>query len=102
MRVPRQNEPLRSLIGRLALPQLGTTGYILLCSGIAIHFLTIYVGWRLGGWWSAGLSAMFPFAAQAYWILDIWQRTGIFLSFLTISCLAYALLWLAVACFRLR
>ena len=102
MRALRRSRPLRSLIGYVALPRLGTARYVLLWSGIAIHLLTIYVGWMLGGWWSAGLSAVFPFAAEVYWILHIWQRTGLFLSFLTISCLVYAFLWLVAACLKLK
>ena len=102
MRSLRRSKPLRWLIGYVALPRLGTARYILLWSGTAIHLLTIYVGWKLGGWLSAGLSAVFPFAAQIYWILHIWEETGIFLNFLTIVCLAYTVLWLAVPCLKLR
>ena len=74
----RRNRPLRAFMGYVGLPRLGTARYVLLWSGVAIHLLTIYVGWRLGGWLSAGLSAVFPFAAQAYWILHIWEETDIF------------------------
>jgi hypothetical protein len=102
MRAFRRSRPLRSLIGYVVLPRLDTGKYILLWSGLAIHLLTIYVGWVLAGWWAACLSAIFPFAAQAYWVLHIWQTTGSFLSFLTILCVAYALLWIAVVYFRLK
>src|SRR5687768_7163302 len=98
----RRNRPLRAFMDYVGLPRLGTARYVLLWSGVAIHLLTIYVGWRLGGWLSAGLSAVFPFAAQAYWILHIWEETDIFFNFLTIVCLGYAVLWLAVPCLKLR
>ena len=87
----------RSIKGYACMPRLRMTRFILVWSGIAIHLLTIYVAIMLGGWLDAGLSLIFPFAAEVYWIVDIWQKTGVFWHFLTLICFAYAAAWLIAA-----
>jgi hypothetical protein len=82
------------------MPKLRTARFVLVWTGIAIHLLTIYVAYRLGGWLEAGLSLLFPFAAQVYWIVDIWRETGGFWHFLTLICLAYIAAWLIAALIR--
>jgi hypothetical protein len=84
------------------MPRLGTARFVLLWTGLAIHLLTVYTALRLYGWLEAGLSLVFPFAAQVYWIVDLWERTGVFWNFLTIICLAYAAGWLAIVCLEQR
>ena len=84
------------------MPRLGTARFVLLWTGLAIHLLTVYTALRLYGWLEAGLSLVFPFAAQVYWIVDLWERTGVFWNFLTIICLAYAAGWLAIVCLKQR
>ena len=81
----------------LAIPRLGTARFVLLWTGLAIHLLTVYTALRLYGWLEAGLSLLFPFAAQIYWILELWERTGVFWNVLTILCFLYCAAWLAAA-----
>jgi hypothetical protein len=39
-------------------------------------------------------------SAQIYWMIVIWQRTGVFWHVLTIICLLYAAAWFIKACLR--
>jgi hypothetical protein len=93
---------LRSILGFVSMPRLGTSRFILLWAGLAIHLLTVYTALRLDGWLEAGLSLFFPFAAQVYWIVDIWQRTGNFWHSLTNICLVYAAAWFIAGCLQRR
>jgi hypothetical protein len=93
---------MRSVIHYLAMPRLRTARFCLLWLGIGLHLLTVFTAYRLGGWLEAGLSFLFPIAAQVYWILDIWERTGTFFNYLTLLCLSYALAWPLCALMRDR
>jgi hypothetical protein len=81
---------------KVCFPKLSSSAYVLLWVTIALHLFTVFVAVRVGGWLEGGLSFVFPAAAQVYWILELWQTTGHFFHFLTIACIAYLGLWVAV------
>lgn len=77
----------------ITMPRVGTIEYVVMLASVGLHIITAFVGLRLEGFIGAGLSLLFPFAAQAYWIVDLWSRTAIFWNPFTIMCAAYVLLW---------
>lgn len=82
------------LLYKVCMPRLKTPSFIVLWAGAALHLLTVYVAANVSGWISAALSLVFPVAAQVYWILELWQRTGVLVNFLTVACVAYIVAWL--------
>jgi hypothetical protein len=93
---------MTSILRKAWLPRLSTSAYALLWAGVALHLFTVFVAIRLGGWLSGGLSLLFPVAAQAYWILEIWDLTGRFMNFMTAICMAYVGMWLIIPLQRVR
>jgi hypothetical protein len=83
-----------SLLRRLCMPRLRTSSFILLWAGTAIHLFTVYIAGSIDGWLSAGLSLVFPVTAQVYWVLRLWQSSGTYLNFFTLTCLVYFAAWL--------
>ena len=57
-----------------------------------LYGYTLYLAYTLSGLMAALISAMFPGAANLYWIYDRWSVTGEFLNFYT----NMNILWLAV------
>jgi hypothetical protein len=86
------------IVRSLCLPRLRTSRFVLLWIGAAIHILTIYMAYMVSGWLAAGLSALFPIAAQVYWIVDLWRTTGTFWHVLNLLCAAYAVMWVIALC----
>ena len=80
------------------MPRLRTSRFVLLWTGAAIHIITVYLAFILSGWLAAGLSALFPIAAQVYWIVDLWRTTGTFWHGLSFVCAAYCVLWAVALC----
>ena len=79
-----------SLLRRLCMPRLRTSSFILLWAGTAIHLFTVYIAAAsTADWISAGLSFVFPVAAEVYWVMEAWQSTGVFLNILSLACFAY-------------
>jgi hypothetical protein len=83
----------------ITLPRVGTLEYAVLLASIGVHVLTVFLGARLEGFLGGCLSLLFPFAAQAYWIVELWNRTGNFWNPFTIMCALYVAL-LALLCIK--
>jgi hypothetical protein len=83
-----------SLLRRLCMPRLRTSSFILLWAGTAIHLFTVCIAASIDGCLSAGLSLVFPVTAQVYWMLKLWQSSGTYLNFFTMTCLVYFAAWL--------
>jgi hypothetical protein len=92
----------RRLLYSLTLPRLGGLGFVALVAGVCIHVLTVFLAFRLSGFVSAGLSLVFPVAAQVYWIVEIWDRTGDFWSPFALICCIYLLLWVLICANRIH
>ena len=58
-------------------------------SSLGLYLYTIYLAYHLGSFFSAIMSACFPFLANLFWIYKIWDATGVLLSFYTLLCIAY-------------
>jgi hypothetical protein len=86
----------------ITMPRVGTIEYVVLLASVGVHILTAFLGFRLEGFIGAGLSLLFPFAAQAYWIIDLWYRTGNFWNPFTIMLATYVLLWAILVAKRWR
>ncbi len=86
----------------ITLPRVGTLEYVALLSAIGVHLVTVFLGVRLGGFLGGGLSLLFPFAAQAYWIIELWNRTGNFWNPFSIMCALYVALLVVLCVKRLR
>ena len=93
---------MTSLLRKALLPKLNTSACVLFWTTVALHLFTVFIAVRLGGWLSGGLSLVFPAAAQVYWIVELWQRTGHFLNFFTLICLGYLGLWIFPVVKRVR
>jgi len=83
----------------LTLPRLGNLEFVALLGGVCLHLLTVFLAFRLSGFVGAGLSLLFPVAAQVYWIVELWDTTGKFWSPFTLMCLIYVTLWVLI-CIR--
>jgi hypothetical protein len=92
----------RRMIYSLTLPRWGSLEFIALIAGVCVHVLTVFLAYRLGGFLSAGLSLVFPIAAQIYWVLEIWDRTDGFWSPFTLMCCAYLLVWVLICAKRIH
>lgn len=90
---PTMQRRLRYMLSR---PRTGTIEYVALIAGCGLHLLTVFVAFHLQGFLGAGLSFLFPVAAQVYWIVDLWERSGVFWNVFTLICAAYVLLWAVV------
>jgi hypothetical protein len=77
------------------MPRVRTSSFILLWAGIAVHLFTVFIAVAsTADWISAGLSFVFPVAAEVYWVIEAWHSTGVFLNILSLACFAYVAAWL--------
>jgi hypothetical protein len=96
----RKFRKISPILRSLTLPRLSTAGFVLLWAGVAVHVLTVFLAFRVADFLSASLSALFPGAAQVYWVVALWQRSGTFWHPFTIACAAYLALWLILSLAR--
>lgn len=90
---------MRRLILGLAVSLAGISNILKIVAGLALHVFVTYVAYNVSGTLAAILTFLLPPFSEVFWIIKIWNETGVFWSLVTIGSALYVLLWIVIMIF---